>query len=857
MKSKLSYAALLASALMLQACGGGKMLGSSDAEDHKMTPEKVVDDGSDKPRPSATAPVMKTSNDTILDANGNAVLLRGINVQYGDNPLKRVDGITSARDVGSNVVRIQLRENTTAPELEAALNRAGQQGLVAILSLWEPKPKLACTDNEDELANVVNQVWLKKWLPVLAQDRYQNMIMINIASDWGPDGIFDAYSTGYKVYIDNYKAIIRQFRTAGFNVPIVIDAPCGKDFNAFLGGRAKELLAADTKKNLVLSVKGYGPKWNTAEKVVNAFNLLSAEKMPVIMSEFGGSNVVEDDVKHMDILNKAAGDWGLALSVPWATATDKAAYNVQLSQATSLKDRELSIELYVADAYVKDGTMGMQVYLRDKDGKYANMGWNSAGAFKGDAWNTLNYKIKDKPLGWTEEGFDITQITKVGVELVANGKAPEVKGDLKIDNIKVIEGSAATELYSQSFDTGTAGWETGWANTVVGNSNGALSLTRDAGSDQVVASVTGLGSQVDFSKEIEITAKVYIPASYTGSWVYFKFFAAGTDWQATTDLDASAFTFGGWAEVSLKANFPGATGVGLQMGNLAGSTEAVLLDDFKINGVAAASEKVIGVQYTADFDSDADGWGFLSWSTVSAKVEASQGALVITPKPESGVINRVVVEKNNWTAVDKLDMTDNFKLKMRVKIPASYADTDYYVKIFLQDVNWSNHFDAKIWEKDTLVAGEWNDLEVDVQFPAGFAKEGAPKHFGFEVGGNDKADAVLVDDFTIEGPVPVEKEEVVVDLIDFFYSNHFQNAAVDFAEGGLTKEGLADSYTLEQKFKPFGWLAWSWIGNAAGFEGWDLSHSESSSADLTERGEDIVNGKGGLAETSVPVFNKP
>lgn len=854
MKSKLSYSALLASVLILQACGGGSMLGKSDADAHKMTPEVVVDDGSDKPRPSPSAPVMKTSGDAILDASGQPVLLRGVNLAYGDNPLARIDGITSIKEVGSNVVRIQLLETTTSTELEAALNRAAQQGLIAMVSLYEPKPKLACTDNEDNLAAAVNQLWLNKWLPILAQDRYQQMLMINIASDWGPDGIYDAFSTGYKVYIDNYKAVIRQFRKAGFKLPLVIDAPCGKDYNAFLGGRSRELLAADDEKNLVMAVKGYGPKWASSAKIAAAFNLLAAEKVPVIMDEFGGSGVLPEDVKHLDVLNLGAGDWALKLSIPWAAANDKAAYNVTLDAPVSLKNRELSLELYVANAYVQDGTMGMQVYLRDGTGKYANLGWNGAGSFTGDAWNKLNYKIKDKSsLGWAEDGFDLSSVTKVGVELVANGKAPTVVGDLKLDNIKIIEGSAAVELYAQTFDSDTGGWTSGWANTTVGNSNGALALTRDPTNDQVVANVSGLNSAVDFSKEIEITARVYIPAGYNGSSVYFKFFAVGTDWKATADLNASNFVFGGWADISLKASFPGATGIGLQMGNLAGSTEAVLLDDLKINGVAAATDKVIGTQYSASFDSDADGWGYLSWSNISATVEASQGVLMITPKPEDGKINRVVVEKNNWNAVEKLDMTGAFKIKTRVKIPASYAGDDYSFKIFIQDMNWSHHFDAREWKSDELKAGEWNDLEVDVSFPDGFAKEGAPKHLGFEIGGNAKADAVLVDDFTIIGPVAVEKPEVVVKLIDFFYQAQFDAVALDFTDGGLTPALLQGANTAVQKSKPFGWIAWSWIGNPAGFEGWNLSNSENTSVDLTARGEEIVNGKGGLKETSVPV----
>ncbi|HEY7885403.1 MAG TPA: hypothetical protein VIC08_10690, partial [Cellvibrionaceae bacterium] len=56
----------------------------------------------------------------------------------------------------------------------------------------------------------------------------------------------------------------------------------------------------------------------------------------------------------------------------------------------------------------------------------------------------------------------------------------------------------------------------------------------------------------------------------------------------------------------------------------------------------------------------------------------------------------------------------------------------------------------------------------------------------------------------------------------------------------------------EMRSKPYGWLAWSWIGNTEEMSVLDMSYSEDTSVDLTERGEQIVHGKGGLQETSVP-----
>ena len=48
-------------------------------------------------------------------------------------------------------------------------------------------------------------------------------------------------------------------------------------------------------------------------------------------------------------------------------------------------------------------------------------------------------------------------------------------------------------------------------------------------------------------------------------------------------------------------------------------------------------------------------------------------------------------------------------------------------------------------------------------------------------------------------------------------------------------------------------LAWSWYGNSSENAALDLTKSVGDAMALTERGEDIVNGKGGLKYYAPPV----
>src|SRR5690606_15595377 len=354
-------------------------------------------------------------------------------------------------------------------------------------------------------------------------------------------------------WADTYKAFIRQFRNAGFKVPLVIDAPgCGQDFHAFLSNRGRELLAADDQKNLVLSVHGYGSRWNSNEKLTAAINDLRAQKMPILMSEFGGSDVGEAPVKHLAIMEKAAGDQAIELDIPWQTSSDKLGYMVTLQEPVDVTNRILSLDLWADEAYVTDGTLGMQVYLRDANNNYANLGWNGAGALTTDAWNKLSLTIKDRSsFGWANDEFDLTQVTKVGVEFVANGKSPEVVGKFMIDNIKLIENQGAQEVYRNGFDDGIEGWSVPWTGTQIAHQDGALALTRDD-NREIVAQLNGL-SGVDFSQPVQIAARVFIPADYAGSWLYFKFFSNEGEWRQTVDLGGGDFNYGEWTEIALPA----------------------------------------------------------------------------------------------------------------------------------------------------------------------------------------------------------------------------------------------------------------------------------------------------------------
>src|SRR5690606_16355377 len=101
------------------------------------------------------------------------------------------------------------------------------------------------------------------------------------------------------------------------------------------------------------------------------------------------------------------------------------------------------------------------------------------------------------------------------------------------------------------------------------------------------------------------------------------------------------------------------------------------------------------------------------------------------------------------------------------------------------------------------------------------------------------------------GLIAVEKEEEVRAPVDFHYQDHVDPVAVDFTDGGVTAEDYAGKFGSSRRSAPFSWAAWSWYGNDAEHEAWDMTtaRDKGDSLSVTERGEEIVWGKGGIVES--------
>lgn len=740
---------LLMAALLLPGCGSDLL--DKDADIDTLIPEPPVE-LPNRPSPSENALVIATSSNQIFDASTDPILLRGINLQYGDSPEVRIAGIAAIKETGSNVVRLQLRANTTADQLEAALDEIVANGMIAMPMLWEVEGQITCTESSEYIEKYTQELWFDRWIDVLVKDKYQPHLMINIANEWGPMNIWDANSVGYAQYIDVYKGIIREFREIGFKVPLVIDAPhCGQDYNAFLGGRATELQAADVQSNIVLSVHAYGAQWNSSNKIISATDLLSKTGVPFIIGEFGGSDVFgATSINHADLINKGVGDKALVFSLPWVSTEDKSAYSFELEAPMDMQGVTLSTDIYTPVRYIEDGKLSVQLYLRDGSGRlatFAQLQANDAD-LRGNAWTHVTYAIESMAdlNGEVDEGFDITDVTQIGLAIMANGKAVNYGGDIKLDNLKLESGGSTPPMYQADFNAEAQGWSVAWTGGTIETRDTVLALSQDwPTTDQLAISVGGGIANLDTSAPLTLSAKVFIPAEYADeSNFFFKFFIQYGDswtWIDTGEKTSNDVIAGEWNDVTFdNVDFTAAGQIqvlGIQLGGISSAkTEPLLLDSVTVTGSEGGTAPP---SYYAKFVGDAEGWG-KDW-TAGTAVTVDSDNLVINQEWSQSDQFAVFVDGANTD----IDTSGFLTLKMNMYVPADYAsETGLYFKVYV------NHGDAWAWGESgnkgiaDITPGEWNEITFEGVDWSAF---GPLKKLGIQFGGitSSHDDAILLD----------------------------------------------------------------------------------------------------------------
>jgi mannan endo-1,4-beta-mannosidase len=255
----------------------------------------------------APPPVFHVQGDVLLTPDGRPFIARGINLQYGDRPKAAYPALGVLHDQGANIIRLELRADTSAHDLRRALNRAVRLKTPVMVMLWEKD--VTCRHDSAVLRHYAQDLWRGRWSQVLLARKYQPYLMLNIANEWGSS------NNGFRDYLATYRELIGALRARGFRMPLVIDAAdCGQNPASFTDGRGATLEAADPLHNTIFSVHAYNRPWADHVKIDANLAALQATGLPFLLGEFGSRQLVEDGaaVDHLYLMQRAQ-----AMGIGW------------------------------------------------------------------------------------------------------------------------------------------------------------------------------------------------------------------------------------------------------------------------------------------------------------------------------------------------------------------------------------------------------------------------------------------------------------------------------------------------------------------------------------------------------------
>jgi mannan endo-1,4-beta-mannosidase len=236
----------------------------------------------------STAPGLHVSGRQLLESNGNAFVMRGVNVAHAWYPGNTASSLSDIAKTGANSARIVLssgdRWNKTSESVVSELiEQAKANKLIAILEVHDTTGY-----GEQEGAATLSQAvdyWKSIKGALIGQEDY---VVVNIGNE--PFGNGQTASA----WIDGHIEAIQALRDAGFKHAIMVDGPSwGQDWKNTMRDNAASVLAADPQKNVVFSVHMY-QIYKDASTIDTYMSAFIQNDLTLVVGEFGADHIGEE-----------------------------------------------------------------------------------------------------------------------------------------------------------------------------------------------------------------------------------------------------------------------------------------------------------------------------------------------------------------------------------------------------------------------------------------------------------------------------------------------------------------------------------------------------------------------------------
>ncbi|ASW54425.1 cellulase family glycosylhydrolase [Plantactinospora sp. KBS50] len=230
-------------------------------------------------QPAQAAAGFYISGGKLMDANGNAFVMRGVNHAHTWYP-QQTGSFADIASLGANTVRVVLssgdRWTQNSPsDVANVISLCKANRLICVLEVHDT------TGYGEEGAAITLDRAVDYWLTLKSvltgQEAYT---IINIGNE--PYG-----NQGYSTWATDTANAVKRLRSNGFNHTIMVDAPnWGQDWTFTMRDNASTVWNADPNKNTLFSIHMYGV-FDTAAEVTDYLGRFRTAGLPIAVGEFG------------------------------------------------------------------------------------------------------------------------------------------------------------------------------------------------------------------------------------------------------------------------------------------------------------------------------------------------------------------------------------------------------------------------------------------------------------------------------------------------------------------------------------------------------------------------------------------
>lgn len=247
--------------------------------------------------PTYAAGTIHTQGKLIMSPCEQTFIPRGVNYSLADDwefPANINGDPTNVNDELSaqiiqarpNIVRIEWFANRQAgwkpysvADLDVVVTRFQNAGIVSVIDLHD----LTCSNDYTQFNAVILPWWKQQSVRDLIT-KHKGYVIVNVANEFGYVNWESNTTAAYNTWLNHYKTVITDLRSAGIQVPLMIDAPdCGQNLDVALQAGAS-LRSTDPLHNIIMSAHAYWYQDNAVAMEARVQQIANAT-FPVILGE--------------------------------------------------------------------------------------------------------------------------------------------------------------------------------------------------------------------------------------------------------------------------------------------------------------------------------------------------------------------------------------------------------------------------------------------------------------------------------------------------------------------------------------------------------------------------------------------